>query len=109
MCKRITALLLTVILIALASVQVEAAPFVPYKGYEYNSSDESVPAPVGYEPETFSLGGDIGCTTGPTLVGFVSDANGGDLHKGLLCAAFIPLLVLAGIAFLRTPAGKKNP
>lgn len=61
MYKRITALLLTVILIALASVQVEAAPFVPYKGYEYNSSDESVPAPVGYEPETFSLGGDIGC------------------------------------------------
>lgn len=61
MSKKVISLILTVILFACASVRVEAATFVPYKGYEYNSSDESVPAPVGYEPEIFRLGNDIGC------------------------------------------------
>lgn len=60
MLKRILSVFTATALIVIASVQVSAASVVPYKGYEYNSSDESVPAPVGYEPEAFYLGADIG-------------------------------------------------
>ena len=61
MIKRIMSFLLVMIIVSLASVHVGAAAFVPYKGYEYNSSDESVPAPVGYEPDKFYIGSDMGC------------------------------------------------
>ena len=61
MIKRIMSFILVTIIVVFASVRVQAATFVPYKGYEYNSSDESVPAPVGYEPEKFYIGSDIGC------------------------------------------------
>ncbi len=47
-----------------------------------------------------SLAGDIGCTTGPALVGFVADAVGGDLKTGLLIGAILPaLLVVVLLAF----------
>ncbi len=61
MIKRIMSFILVTIIVVFASVRAQAATFVPYKGYEYNSSDESVPAPVGYEPEKFYIGSDIGC------------------------------------------------
>ncbi len=34
-----------------------------------------------------ALAGDLGCSMGPTLVGFVSDAAGGNLKSGILAAA----------------------
>lgn len=48
-----------------------------------------------------ALGGDIGCSAGPTLVGFVSEAFGEDLHKGILAGALFPALMLAGLVRLR--------
>ena len=48
-----------------------------------------------------ALGGDIGCTLGPTLVGIVSGANNDDLKTGLLAAIVFPALIIAGIALLR--------
>ncbi len=42
-----------------------------------------------------ALFGDIGCTSGPTVVGFVSDTLGGDLKKGLLAATVFPLMIVA--------------
>lgn len=47
-----------------------------------------------------ALGGDIGCSGGPTLVGFVSGALGDDLHRGILAGIIFPaalLICLAGI------------
>ncbi len=41
-----------------------------------------------------SLAGDIGCTVGPTLTGFVSAASGGDLKAGILSAAIFPTVLL---------------
>ena len=58
--KRILLILLAVIMIFSVNLQVGAASMVPYLGYEYNASDESVPAPVGYEPLAFYLGSDFG-------------------------------------------------
>ena len=40
-----------------------------------------------------SLGGDVGCTVGPTIVGLVSDARGGELSGGLLLAIVFPLIL----------------
>ena len=52
-----------------------------------------------------ALGGDIGCSLGPTFVGFVSDAFGGDFRKGIFCALIFPILMLVGI-FLNRKAEK---
>lgn len=48
-----------------------------------------------------ALGGDIGCSAGPTLVGFVSEAFGDDLHKGILAGILFPVLLLAGLFLQR--------
>ena len=42
----------------------------------------------------FALAGDMGCSVGPTVVGFVSDALGGDLKKGMLAALLFPTALL---------------
>ena len=41
-----------------------------------------------------ALAGDIGCSVGPALVGFVSDATGGSLKAGILAAAVFPAVLL---------------
>ena len=48
-----------------------------------------------------ALAGDVGCSGGPTLVGFVASAMGGDLKKGLLAAIVFPALILIGVPRLR--------
>lgn len=44
-----------------------------------------------------ALGGDIGCSAGPTLVGMVSGMSGDDLKMGILAGVIFPVLLLAGI------------
>lgn len=41
-----------------------------------------------------ALSGDIGCSVGPTLVGFVSGAFGDNLKAGILAACIFPIVVL---------------
>lgn len=48
-----------------------------------------------------ALGGDVGCSGGPTLVGFVSEFFGGDLKKGILAGGVFPVLLLLGVALCR--------
>ena len=48
-----------------------------------------------------ALGGDIGCTSGPTLVGMVSGALGDNLKMGILAGTLFPLLLLVGILLCR--------
>ena len=48
-----------------------------------------------------ALGGDVGCSGGPTLVGFVSELFGGDLKKGILAGVVFPVLLLLGVALCR--------
>lgn len=54
-----------------------------------------------------ALGGDIGCTLGPTIVGFVSDSAGGDLSTGLLSAIAFPAVLFLGVLLLMIGAKKK--
>lgn len=44
-----------------------------------------------------ALGGDIGCSVGPTFVGMVSGALEDDLKMGILAAILFPALLLMGI------------
>lgn len=44
-----------------------------------------------------ALGGDLGCSGGPTLVGFVSELFSGDLRMGILSGIIFPVLMLIGI------------
>lgn len=41
-----------------------------------------------------ALAGDIGCTSGPTVVGFVSDALNGNMQLGILAAIAFPIVLL---------------
>lgn len=52
-----------------------------------------------------ALAGDVGCSSGPTVVGMVANAKGGDLKIGILFAILFPVLILIGIPMLR---GKKE-
>ena len=45
----------------------------------------------------FALAGDLGCAGGPTAVGMVSGALGGNLKLGILSGVVFPLLVIAGV------------
>ena len=44
-----------------------------------------------------ALGGDIGCLSGPALVGVVSGAAGDDIRKGIGAAILFPVLLIAGL------------
>ena len=44
-----------------------------------------------------ALGGDLGCTAGPTFVGIVSNTAGGSLRTGVACALIFPAALLAAL------------
>lgn len=48
-----------------------------------------------------ALAGDVGCTAGPTIAGFVSSAAGGNLRAGILGAIGFPALLLFGVALTK--------
>lgn len=52
------------------------------------------------------LGGDIGCSAGPTFAGMMASAFGDDLKKGILCAVVFPALLTA--LTLATKSKKKK-
>lgn len=56
----------------------------------------------------FALFGDLGCTSGPTLVGFVSGMFGDSLKRGLLTAILFPALLILGIALLGRNIGRPH-
>ena len=53
-----------------------------------------------------ALGGDIGCSGGPTLVGMVSGALGDNLKMGILAGIIFPVLLLMGIILCRKTKGE---
>ena len=48
-----------------------------------------------------ALAGDVGCSAGPTLVGFVANANQNNLQIGLLMALIFPIMILVGMGLLK--------
>jgi MFS-type transporter involved in bile tolerance (Atg22 family) len=45
-----------------------------------------------------ALGGDLGCSGGPTLVGMVSNAMNGNLKTGILAAVVFPAVMVLCLA-----------
>ena len=58
----------------------------------------------------FAVAGDIGCASGPALVGVISNATGGDngLKTGLLCAIMFPIVMCIGVSVLRSRTKKRS-
>ncbi len=48
-----------------------------------------------------ALGGDVGCTLGPTLTGFVSGKFGDDLKTGIAAAVVFPMLLVVCVIILK--------
>ncbi len=55
----------------------------------------------------FALAGDLGCSGGPTLVGFIAKAAGDNLQTGLIAAIVFPVLMLVGL-FALSKLGKAD-
>lgn len=53
-----------------------------------------------------ALGGDLGCSGGPTVVGIVSSTAGDDLKLGILAGVVFPILLLVGILLCGKRDGK---
>ena len=47
-----------------------------------------------------ALAGDVGAAVGPTMVGGIADAAGGDLKTGLLFATLFPIVMIIGLILL---------
>lgn len=56
----------------------------------------------------FALAGDLGCAGGPTYVGMLADALGGQLNMGILAAIIFPILLLVGLFLTTTLTSEKN-
>lgn len=48
-----------------------------------------------------AVAGDIGCTTGPTVIGWITDIMGGSLHKGLIFSIFFPVIIIVSLLLLK--------
>lgn len=53
--------------------------------------------------------GDVGCTIGPTMVGFVSGAFDDDLRKGLACMLIFPVIIIIGLILANRKTAKDLP
>lgn len=48
-----------------------------------------------------ALAGDLGCSSGPTVVGMVSDRMNGELRYGILAAILFPICMLVSLIFVK--------
>jgi len=48
-----------------------------------------------------ALSGDLGCSTGPSVAGFMASVFGGNLQHGILCAVIFPVILLCCLFFLK--------
>lgn len=48
-----------------------------------------------------ALAGDVGCSGGPTLVGFVSNLANGNLKRGILTAVIFPVALIVGMKLIK--------
>ena len=53
-----------------------------------------------------AVGGDMGCTLGPIVVGMIADGLGGDLRIGMACCIAFPVIMI--LALLLSKKYMKN-
>lgn len=64
----------------------------------FSLASKSMPAGGTALFAMLALGGDVGCSGGPTFVGIFSGLSGDNLGWGILCAVVFPVLLLMGLA-----------
>lgn len=55
-----------------------------------------------------ALAGDLGCSSGPTVVGLVANATGGSLRSGLTVAMVFPAVMLLGLTLSEKKAANRK-
>lgn len=55
-----------------------------------------------------ALAGDLGCSSGPTVAGFMAGIFGGNLQHGILCAIVFPIVMLLSLFFLKSEKRKTS-
>lgn len=55
-----------------------------------------------------AVGGDLGCSLGPTVVGFVSGAAGDDLRAGILAGSVFPVVLIVSLLLGTAKRGEKK-
>lgn len=55
-----------------------------------------------------ALAGDVGCSGGPTLVGFVTGIASDNLKKSIFAGIVFPILLVVGIILLKNTLQKKE-
>ena len=55
-----------------------------------------------------ALAGDLGAAVGPSMVGGIADAVGGNLKTGLLFATLFPAIMIVGLILLLKKFGKQE-
>lgn len=55
-----------------------------------------------------ALAGDVGCSAGPSVVGFIANANQNNLKLGLSVATIFPVLILIGYIYLALSRKKQS-
>ena len=55
-----------------------------------------------------ALGGDLGCSVGPTLVGITSGISDGGIKTGILAGIVFPVLLIFGLVLLARSHGQKT-
>ena len=53
-----------------------------------------------------AVAGDVGCSAGPSVVGFVSDAFGGNMKAGILAGIVFPVVLLLCLLLWKKPKKK---
>ena len=49
-----------------------------------------------------AMAGDVGGAVGPGIVGFIAQANGDDLKKGMLAGAVFPLVLILSVIMIKS-------
>lgn len=74
----------------------------------FSFASESIPKGGTAMFAFLALAGDFGCSFGPTVVGFATNAMGEDIKKGVFAAVVFPCLLIASI-LLMNRINKKAP
>jgi len=68
----------------------------------YSAASASIKANGNAMFSLLALAGDIGCTSGPAVVGYVSGLFDGNLSTGILAATIFPIILTAALLIKRT-------
>lgn len=67
----------------------------------YSMASAAIPKGGAAMFAMLALSGDLGCSGGPTTVGFIAGAMNGELKNGLMFGVIFPLIMIIGVVLLK--------